>query len=283
MNKILSQTPHSTVKKGIYQSKEAVYKIFNSTDDYKCESNIIKQLSHPKILSPLAYIDCESTIVYEYIESITPAPQLAERVLAQLIETLSYIHSRGIIHRDVKPSNILIDRHGSVKLIDFGSATFVTNVQEYSGTIHYSSPEMLFNCPYSCKTDVWSLALVYIEFKAAKQTPPAVSKMEVISHIFKEFGYPEKNDWPQYFNSSIGQRLSRPHDVPDACDQTTKKFILRMCPEIDTKLLTLLTMMLRLNPDKRISSLECKNIIKAHDLSAPLPDAGSPEAVREPR
>ncbi len=159
------------------------------------EIRLLSMLSHPGLI-PLydaGTHDFEDGphrfIVMELIADTTLLRRLAEGALhnyevadlgAQLADALAYVHSRGIVHRDVKPANILISDEGSsgfartVKLTDFGVAHFVdgsrlTNDGTIIGTAAYLSPEQVAGEPIGFATDVYSLGLVLLEALTGKQ------------------------------------------------------------------------------------------------------------------
>ena len=100
-------------------------------------------------------------------------------VVISLCGVLKYLHQeKSVIHRDLSPSNILIDRTFRVKLADFGLAKKITqsssNLKAFVGTLNYTSPEVVENKPYTEKADIWSLGcLVYemITLKAPFYSP----------------------------------------------------------------------------------------------------------------
>ncbi|PNS17785.1 Protein kinase kin1 [Sphaceloma murrayae] len=88
-----------------------------------------------------------------------------QRIFTQLLGAVSYVHIKGCVHRDLKLENILLDKHGSVKLVDFGFtreyAGNTSYLQTWCGTIAYSAPEMIKGEKYAGeKVDVWSLGII---------------------------------------------------------------------------------------------------------------------------
>ncbi|ODV95931.1 hypothetical protein PACTADRAFT_41265 [Pachysolen tannophilus NRRL Y-2460] len=95
--------------------------------------------------------------------------RIGEKVLGKIAESvlrgLSYLHERKIIHRDIKPQNILLDDNGSVKLCDFGVSGEVVDslATTFTGTSYYMAPERIKGQPYTVTSDVWSLGLTLLE------------------------------------------------------------------------------------------------------------------------
>ena len=137
-------------------------------------------LTHPHIVD-IYDVDEDGTIHYlvmefvegqtlkEYITSNGPlTPEQALPIMQQLVSAISNAHYNGIIHRDIKPQNILMDRDGNVKITDFGiamalSATVHTRTNSVLGTVHYLSPEQARGGMATKKSDVYSLGIVFYE------------------------------------------------------------------------------------------------------------------------
>jgi serine/threonine protein kinase len=93
------------------------------------------------------------------------APDRFREVAAQIVDALRFCHSHGIAHRDVKPSNILFDHYGRVKLADFGLAVPAVGIikKQFGGSIYYDAPEILSMTPYEpLAVDVWSLGVTFL-------------------------------------------------------------------------------------------------------------------------
>lgn len=149
------------------------------------ECDIQKDLKHPNIIRMLKSFETENEIVY-----VTEFAQLdlhtllaqegslgepkAQKLTFDLVSALYYLHSHRILHRDLKPQNILLDNQSNAKLCDFGLArnmTMSTHVlTSIKGTPLYMSPELLEGKPYDHLADLWSLGCIIYESLAGE--PP---------------------------------------------------------------------------------------------------------------
>lgn len=146
---------------------------------FNAESQAVAQLSHPNIVSVYDVsrgVDMEY-IVMELIDGITLKQYMEKRgqlnwreslhFITQIMRGLSHAHSRGIIHRDIKPQNIMVLRDGSVKVADFGIAclanTSQTLTQEALGSVHYISPEQARGDRIDARSDIYSAGVVLYE------------------------------------------------------------------------------------------------------------------------
>jgi NIMA (never in mitosis gene a)-related kinase 1/4/5 len=165
------------------------------------EAEILKNLSHPNIVK---YKDsfCESgqlIIVMEYCEFGDLANQVKIKEshneyftepeimnwFVQVCMSLQYIHKLGILHRDIKTSNIYITRNNTVKLGDFGISKILQNSEAAMtvvGTPYYMSPEICEGKPYSYKSDSWSLGCVLYELCTLKH---AFSANNLLGLVYK--------------------------------------------------------------------------------------------------
>lgn len=166
------------------------------------ESQAVAMLSHANIVSvyDVSRSDGLDYIVMELVDGLTLKQYMqrrgtplnwreAQHFITQIMRALSHAHDRGIIHRDIKPHNIMVLRDGSVKVTDFGiaqlaSAAQNTMTQEAIGSVHYISPEQAKGSHVDCRTDIYSAGVVLYEMLTGRlpfegDTPVAVA----IQHI----------------------------------------------------------------------------------------------------
>ncbi|GAB1195062.1 kinase-like domain-containing protein [Aspergillus pseudonomiae] len=126
---------------------------------------------------------------------------MVKKFMAQLIEGIRYCHSHRILHRDLKPQNLLIDRDGNLKLADFGLArAFGVPLRTYTHevvTLWYRSPEILLGGrQYSTGVDMWSCGAIFAEMCTRKPLFPGDSEIDEIFKIFRLLGTPDEIAWP---------------------------------------------------------------------------------------
>ena len=144
------------------------------------EAQSATSLAHPNIVS-IYDVGEEESIYYivmehvngqtlkQYIQKNSPVPiEEALLIMEQITSAISHAHQNHIIHRDIKPQNILLDQRGNVKITDFGiamalSATSITQTNSVLGSVHYLSPEQARGGVANHKSDIYSLGIVMFE------------------------------------------------------------------------------------------------------------------------
>jgi serine/threonine-protein kinase len=153
---------------------------------FKNESKAVSMLSHPNIVKVLdvGFNDEMRFIVMEYIDGITLKEYMesqqkldwkeASHFTIQILRALGHAHDRGIIHRDIKPQNIMMFEDGTIKVMDFGIAKFtyevgITETAQTIGSVHYISPEQAGGKQTDGASDIYSVGIILYEMLTGKK------------------------------------------------------------------------------------------------------------------
>ena len=167
------------------------------------EAQAVAMLSSPNIVSvyDVGQFEGADYIVMELIEGITLTEYMQKRgselnwrealhFMTQIMQALRHAHSRGIVHRDIKPQNIMVLRDGSVKVADFGIARLVdsqkTMTREAFGSVHYVSPEQAKGIAVDARSDIYSAGVVLYEMLTCRlpfdgDTPVSIALQHINS------------------------------------------------------------------------------------------------------
>ena len=186
---------------------------------FQREALAATSLAHPNIVSiydvgndgdyhfiVMEYI--KGKTLKQYIQEFSPiAPAKAIQIMKQLISAIEHAHDYQIIHRDIKPQNILVDQSGNVKITDFGiattlTATSYTKTNSVIGTVHYLSPEQARGGVASHKSDIYALGIVLYELLTGELPFSGESAVSIaLKHLQSE------TPSVRAYNSSIPQSL----------------------------------------------------------------------------
>jgi serine/threonine protein kinase len=166
---------------------------------FEREARAAAALAHPGIV---AVFDVEASasraaIIFELVDGETLADRLARdgalppaeaaRIGAELAEALAHAHERGIVHRDIKPGNVLLERDGRARLVDFGIARLLeresahlTTAGTVTGTLRYLAPEQLAGEDASPSTDLYALGAVLFEMLAGRPAFEAATPVALV-------------------------------------------------------------------------------------------------------
>ena len=167
---------------------------------FHAESQAVAMLSHPNIMSvyDTSATDEADYIVMELIDGITLKQYMEKKGVLnwketlhfamQIAKALEHAHSRGIVHRDIKPHNVMVLKNGSVKVTDFGIARIMsksnTLTKEALGSVHYISPEQAKGGRVDNRSDIYSLGVVMYEMMTGRPPYDGESPVAVaIQHI----------------------------------------------------------------------------------------------------
>lgn len=179
------------------------------------EVSLLKELKHPNIVCLEDVIMEESRLylIFEflsmdlkkYMDSIPTDTfmdkELVRSYLYQITAAMLFCHRRRVLHRDLKPQNLLINKEGVIKVADFGlGRCFGIPVRNYTHeivTLWYRAPEVLLGSPrYSCPVDVWSLGCIFAEMATRKPLFQGDSEIDQLFRMFRILRTPTEEIWP---------------------------------------------------------------------------------------
>ncbi|XWS40922.1 hypothetical protein CRYUN_Cryun17cG0037700 [Craigia yunnanensis] len=226
------------------------------------EITILRRLDHPNIMKLEGVITSRfsSTVylVFEYMEhdltglSSSPDIKFSEAqvkcYMKQLLLGLEHCHLRGIMHRDIKASNILVNNQGILKLGDFGLANILTsrNRQQLTSrvvTLWYRPPELLMgSTSYEVSVDLWSVGCVFAELLMGKPILKGRTEVEQLHKIFKLCGSPPDEYW---------KKIRLPHSTMFKPHHPYESSLRERCKDISSSAMNLLETLLSVEPHKR--------------------------------
>lgn len=177
----------------------------------------LKNLSHPNILKlqEVIHTDACLYLVFEHLDQDLKraldrtrggfSERVAKSYLWQLLQAISYCHSRRILHRDLKLQNLLVNNNGVIKLADFGLARAVSlPLRVYTKevvTLWYRAPELLLDASYyGPPVDMWSLGCIFYEMLTKKPLFAGDSEIDQLFEIFQVLGTPGEKLWSEVYN-----------------------------------------------------------------------------------
>ncbi|GAM22109.1 hypothetical protein SAMD00019534_052840 [Acytostelium subglobosum LB1] len=240
------------------------------------EISLLKELPHSNIVTLIDVLHCTHRLylVFEfldqdlkkYMDSVSVInPQLIKSYMYQLLRGLAHSHSQRILHRDLKPQNLLIDRLGAIKIADFGLARAISiPVRVYTHeivTLWYRAPEVLLGSKtYSVPVDMWSVGCIFGEMLNKKPLFSGDCEIDQIYRIFRVLGTPNESIWPGVT------------ELPDFHVNTfpiwTGQPLAKFVPNAEPHAIDLLNKMLQYEPSRRISAKAALNHPYFSDLDA---------------
>ncbi|XP_061111289.1 cyclin-dependent-like kinase 5 isoform X1 [Conger conger] len=226
---------------------------------------LLKELKHKNIvrLHDVLHSDKKLTLVFEYCDQDLKKyfdscngdldPETVKSFMYQLLKGLGFCHSRNVLHRDLKPQNLLINRNGELKLADFGLArAFGIPVRCYSAevvTLWYRPPDVLFGAKlYSTSIDMWSAGCIFAELaNAGRPLFPGNDVDDQLKRIFRLLGTPTEEQW---------QTMTKLPDYKPYPMYPATTSLVNVVPKLSATGRDLLQNLLKCNPVQRISAEE---------------------------
>ncbi|XP_058245710.1 cyclin-dependent kinase 17-like isoform X5 [Hemibagrus wyckioides] len=229
------------------------------------EVSLLKDLKHANIvtLHDIIHTDKCLTLVFEYLErdlkqymddcgSIMCVHNV-KIFLFQLLRGLAYCHRRKVLHRDLKPQNLLINDRGELKLADFGLARAKSvPTKTYSNevvTLWYRPPDVLLgSTEYSTPIDMWGVGCIFYEMITGRPLFPGSTVEDELHLIFRILGTPTEESWPGVSTSEEFRNYNFPRYRPEP--------LVNHAPRIDSDGDDLIMQLLKFEARQRISAEE---------------------------
>jgi len=230
------------------------------------EISLMKELHHDNVLSLYDVVHTENKLmlVFEYMDQDLKRymdthgnhgqlePSIIKSFSFQLLRGIAFCHDNRILHRDLKPQNLLINSKGRLKLADFGLArAFGIPVNTFSNevvTLWYRAPDVLLGSrTYNTSIDVWSIGCIIAEMFTGRALFPGTTNEDQLQKVIRIMGTPTERTRP-----GVSQFPEYKSNFPVYGPQDLRHIV----PRIDPLRLDLLRCMLRLPPDLRISAAD---------------------------
>ncbi|ERN16931.1 probable serine/threonine-protein kinase At1g54610 [Amborella trichopoda] len=223
---------------------------------------ILRRLDHPNVVKleglVTSRMSCSLYLVFEYMEhdlaGLAAAPGIkftepqVKCYVHQLLSGLEHCHNQGVLHRDIKGSNLLLDNGGILKIADFGLASFFdpNHKQPMTSrvvTLWYRPPELLLGATdYGVGVDLWSAGCILAELLSGKPIMPGRTEVEQLHKIFKLCGSPSEEYW---------KKSKLPHATIFKPQQPYKRCIAETFKDFPPSSLPLIETLLAIDPADR--------------------------------
>ncbi|KAH3910831.1 hypothetical protein HBI56_004150 [Parastagonospora nodorum] len=228
------------------------------------EISLMKELRHENIvlLHDVIHTENKLMLVFEFMDKDLKRymdsrgdrgaldPATIKSFMYQLLRGIAFCHDARVLHRDLKPQNLLINNRGQLKLADFGLArAFGIPVNTFSNevvTLWYRAPDVLLGSrTYNTSIDIWSAGCIMAEMYTGRPIFPGTTNEDQVQKIFRLMGTPSERSWP-----GISQLPEYKTNFPVYATQDLRHIL----PQVDQVGLNLLSSMLQLRPEMRVSA-----------------------------
>jgi len=227
------------------------------------EIAVLKELSeHPNIVKLLdvIYLKNKLYLVFEFLDQdlkqyMDSSPQMLDTHLVktymyQMMKGILFCHSHRVLHRDLKPQNLLIDKKGTLKLADFGlSRAVAIPLRHYTHeviTMWYRAPEIILGeTRYSTPVDIWSAGCIFAEMATKIPLFPGDSEIDQLFRIFRTKGTPSENTW---------SGVTRLPEFQATFPRHPAQQLSKLLPQLEPAGIDLLEKMIQYEPARRISA-----------------------------
>lgn len=230
------------------------------------EISLLKRLNHPNIVRLLEVINTEKrgmTLVFEFLYCDLKkymdarggilSIKTVKSLLYQILKGTDFCHANHVLHRDLKPQNLLINKKGELKLADFGLARSngipVVRLSSQVVTLWYRAPDVLLSThKYTSSIDIWSIGCIFAEMVSGTPLLRGSNDEDQLVEIFKTLGTPTEEKWPGF------------KELPGYASGKWKKYrgkpIRMLVPGLKEHGYDLLERMLKYNPAERLTAKE---------------------------
>lgn len=246
---------------------------------------LLDSVSHPNIVrlydvfqTPCAAFERREyilTLVFEHVEQdlssfLDRHPQpgvpdhLIKDMMHQLLDAVDFLHASRMVHRDLKPQNILVTSKGQIKIADFGLAriySFCMVLTSVVVTLWYRAPEVLLQSTYATAVDMWSIGCIFAEMFNRRPLFPGRSDADQLNRIFAVIGAPPESEWPQ--------DVSLPWSTFEKHANVDKSLWKYLAPGMCSEARVLLKELLEFHPSRRVSARNALAHSYFRDVASP--------------
>lgn len=245
------------------------------------EISLMKELNYENIVTLYDVIHTENklTLVFEYMDKDLKKYmevhgnngaldlKVVKLFMFQLLKGIMFCHDNSVLHRDLKPQNLLINNKGELKIGDFGLArAFGIPFNTFSNevvTLWYRAPDVLLGSrSYNTSIDIWSAGCIFAEMCTGRPLFPGAAGDDQLNKVFRLMGTPTNRTWPDVENYANYKKTWQ-HYVPQD--------LRVMVPSLDSMGLNLLTNLLQMRPEARITARQALQHPWFHEIANPNP------------